>query len=280
MTINRKTFMLAMLAGIAGSQTFKSSWSQSNISKTKDPVSFFRIQGYQYLEPLPLITGHDWNGGLRYDEAPLQETRPGKWMLVQRCARVEDFGKVSKQEILASFRLIYLVNNTGQSSLLSETLDFLIKEGGIEPARLSIVSTELFLPWISRLKTHGIKEEQVVVRPLEKAKQLGDGSGFFKPSGHPYSNGYATASIHYTPGKIITPKWPMDNSIELGEYVIDDLKDEIGLGYERILMAMGQKILSYQESRDLLLKELSTEAKERGIELPMGYHEALRKSQI
>ena len=69
-----------------------------------------------------------------------------------------------------------------------------------------------------------------------------------------------------------------DNSIELGEYVLDDLKDEIGIGYERILMAMRKEVLSYQESRDLLLKELSTEAKERGIELPTGYQEALRKS--
>ena len=240
-------------------------------------LSYFAGFGYHEQPSLELITGHPFNGGLRYDETAA-DVVAGKTMRQQRCGRVEDIAKKDTPGVLAGFSIVAVRDDAPgfDGELLVIVLDYLVRRAGLPPSRLVLVSTE----WIAAYRTHherfGITVEQVIQRPSAEAMAAGDGSGFFAPKGHPLAPRIPTVSIHYvTDGAASAGRsHPVSGAIELGEVSLRagprrDMAVEVGaLGLERLMMAQGKPVPSFAQSRQMLLAELAAEAKRRGMPLP------------
>lgn len=240
-------------------------------------LSHFAGLGYRELPGLDLITGHAFNGGLRYDDT-IAETAAGKTMRLQFCGRVEDIARKGTPGVLAGFNIIAFRSETPNfdGELLVLALDYLVRRAGLPPARLVLVSTE----WVAAYRTHherfGIAVEQVVQRASSEAMAMGDGSGFFAPKGHPLAPQTPTVSIHYLTDAAAGAgrSHPVTGAIELGEITLragprrDRVVEEGAFGLERLMMAQGKPVPSFDESRQALLAALAAEAKRRGVPLP------------
>ncbi len=243
-------------------------------------LSYFAGLGYHEQPPLELITGHPFNGGLRYDET-VADAVAGKTMRRQVCGRVEDIAKKDTPGVLAGFSIVAFRNETPNfdGELLVVALDYLVRRAGLPPSRLVLVSTE----WIAAYRTHherfGITVEQVVQRTSAEAMAAGDGSGFFAPKGHPLAPQIPTVSIHYvTDGAASAGRsHPVSGAIELGEFSLragprrDLAVEEGAFGLERLMMAQGKPVPSFAQSRATLVAMLASEAKRRGVPLPEAY---------
>jgi hypothetical protein len=68
--------------------------------------------------------------------------------------------------------------------------------------------------------------------------------------------------------------YPLDGFIEIAELSLQalpvrDTKPEVaGVGIERVRLARGERVLTFEQSRRALLKDLEAEAGSRGIGLP------------
>lgn len=245
----------------------------------------FDALGYQAVRREDLITGHLFNGGVRYDEnREFSETsggEPQKWFVIQDCARVEDVARRGEFGVLAYFHIGAFVENApaARGDVLKRALDFLIGSAGLDPERIVLVATELGKPFLEHSQSYGIHEEQIVIRSLEEARKSGDGSGYFNPKGHPHVPKQHTISVHYVPPGVsvsANPSYPLPDLIEIGEFGFNESEEPgelFGFGVERLQMAAGYSAGDFISSRDELLLKLREEADQRKLPLPSAYKE-------
>ena len=185
--------------------------------------------------------------------------------------------------MLPYFHILSLYNseNTTFDGLLRQMLAYLTKDCRLDPTRIVLTSTKLFRPYLKALPEYGIKETQFIERDLDKAKALGNGSGYFNPKGVPNLNGgYPTAAFDYVLESDTSIKGktsPLKGALELGEIRLEeDPKKTInpqsgGIGLERILLAMGKPGISYAESRQSAMTAMRDQSEAAGKALPNAY---------
>jgi len=246
-------------------------------------IDFFVKLGYRRLPAMHLITGEGFNDGLRFDDTPDQYP-PGKTVRLQDCARMEDLARRGEPGVLPYFHIVALSSEkpTFRGELLTQVLDYLLQSAELDPKRFVFVSTDRFTPYLVQLQPYDISREQFVQRDLDAAIAAGDGSGYFRPKGHPAATGEYTVSIHYAldagakaPGKALA--YPLNGYLELAEVGIDSERGKSvpaesgGFGLERVLMAQGKPIDSFAQSHQKALAAIRAESERRGIALPKGY---------
>ncbi|MCB1490147.1 MAG: hypothetical protein KDJ86_00730 [Bauldia sp.] len=240
-----------------------------------DTVSHFGRLGFGQVPPLGLITGDEYNDGLRYDE-----TRPeppvAPELVIQPVARVSDIAERDRPGVLPGFNIIGLQKpGPADGSLLALLIDFLVRRRGLDPNRMLYVSTEELAPHIERIDT--LASGTFYERSAEEAVAAGDGSGVFAPPGHPNSPNFHSVGVYYplpgtAPG---TPAaYPPDGYIEIAEIGIP-LEGEgdqaAGIGLERLALAEGETVPDFEETLLNLLRTIEDEAARTGKPLPDGY---------
>ncbi|MGI9554247.1 MAG: hypothetical protein ACR2NC_04915 [Thermodesulfobacteriota bacterium] len=253
----------------------------NEINEEEELITYFKAKGYKLYPKKDLITEHEFNGGLRYDEGT-DETHPGKWMRMQNCGRIEDIANMDNQGILAYFHILGIKNDnpTYEGEMLSEILNYFINVAGLDPNKIVLVSTHWLNPYRTHIDKFNISQEQIIIRPYREVVDKGDGSGLFAVEGHPYNLYIPCVSIHYIFNeKHTTPKTTHHyvRHMELAEIMLnvgpnqENNTDYAGIGIERIRMAKGQKINSYQQSKNQLKLALEKESKIRNVPLPKAY---------
>ncbi|MCB1793881.1 MAG: hypothetical protein KDJ70_05505 [Candidatus Competibacteraceae bacterium] len=258
----------------------------ASISRDLDPqeltvLDYFTKSGFTRLPAMDLITGHDFNDGLRYDDTP-QSYPPGRSVRIQDCMRMEDLPRKGEPGILPYFHILSLSieKPAFRGELLTTMLDYLVTEGGLDPKKLVLVSTDRFRPFLPLLETRGIEAGRFVERNRAEAMAKGDGSGYFNPLGHPYVTGQYTVSLHYAlnaGGEKKLSEYPLPSHLEIAEVAFDpDLeksppREMGGIGLERLLLAQGKAIDDFDTSRKKGVAAVEAEAKRRMVALPKAY---------
>ena len=239
-------------------------------TKTADasaPIGFdtyLQQKGYTAAPAAPLITGHAFNGGLRYDDDVNVHT--GKTYVKQQVARVEDVAKKSKPGTLPFFTVIGL--DTSTPALANATtelvLAYLTGVVALDPARLRVTTTKNSAEFFPLLAKYGIGSSQIRLRTWDEAVKDGAGSGYFAPAGHPASPKAASFSIEFV--------MPDGTELELVEITHSDGKGRSsgGLGVERVEMARAGRAKSWDGHLDALTRALQAEVKRTGAALPPG----------
>jgi hypothetical protein len=248
-------------------------------------TSYFSDLGYATLPALALATGDSFNGGLRYDGST---DSVEKGLRVQPCARLDDLGRNDPGR-LALFHQIDVrnpVDGLTNEEGIEVAVGLLVGALGLDPGRLGLVSTELMEPLVSSMTALDLPDAHVYLRPVDEAMAAGDGSGYFNPEGHPAQPELLTTSLHYRVDPASTdplghpagPGW-----IEIGEMALnvgpqaDHPSMVWGFGLERLALAQGGEISTYEQSRLALLAALESEAGPDG-ELPAGHGAVERDS--
>lgn len=197
-----------------------------------------REEGFRETNPQPRRTDYEFNGGLRYDEYPMNVAGP-RTFVVQECERVED-AESTELLVLPRFSLLAWQTSEPLSAEISLRLllELLIETLGLEPAYMAAVTATDYTEVLGELERWGIGPEQIFVRDAGVAREAGDGSGYFGPPGYP-GPGFPTVSLHYsrsmhTAGRIRSYPLPGD-LVELGESGVYGG----GCGLERVAWASG-----------------------------------------
>ncbi len=239
-------------------------------------LAFFQGRGHVPAPSLAMITGYDFNGGLCFDDTR-PETPPGPWMAFQTAARIDDIAERNRPGVLAGFTIISVgrPRPADSSTPLDAILEFLVEVRGLRPERMAFVSTAVFKPLIERFEP--LRAGRFIERDITEAKEAGDGSGYFAPSGHPYGPSEYTVGIYYPIGDAVAAPstYPPDGYVEIAEIVTppaDSLRgpQQGGIGLERLAMAEGKPIPDFEESRLDLLRMIEEEAEREGKPLPPG----------
>jgi hypothetical protein len=257
-------------------------------------VEDVRTQAVQYLgglgfEQIPaasILTGHAHNGGLRYDESGVLDRAGSKRLIVQDCARVEDIQELDRLGVLPHFHIL-ACSHGGERDIqagIQLCLDVLTEQLGLQRENLALVSTDMLLPHRTVLDPRGISGDgRILIRDAAKARTAGDGSGYFHPKGHPAATGFHTAGVYAWVGKGAPPArlaYPMAQGwVEVAEIVLEpDVSFAFGIGLERVVLARGGRLPSWQESLANLLVRIEAEARESRQGLPPG-HAMFRASE-
>ena len=291
MAVDRRTF-LKTSAGAAAAVTLSGNPTGMTAQAAGEAHSYAEYLtglGYQGIAPADLITGHNFNGGLSYDEshdyhrkAPGGE--PEKWFVLQNCARLDDIAKRNERGVLAYFHILGCVNNTPDhpGEVLQQVLAFLLGQAKLIPERLFVVATEHADPYLERVESAAVAKEQIVTRPFDEAHATGDGSGYFRPDGHPTGPELHSLSLHYVPPGIdigTEHKYPLPDHLEIGEFLFrpknkpGSAVEMFSLGVERLAMAQGTSAGDFETSRKRLLASLEKEAGRKNVALPKAYHD-------
>lgn len=262
------------LSACAGSRTADSSATASgdsagttfSVAQTQAALTdFLNQQGYRPTVPAPLITGIDYNGGLRFDDGTIGD---GSVYVVQPSARIDDVKEKSKPGTLPIFTILALTapDSTQAPKTLDLYLHALTGVVGLDPRQLRVTTTSLASPFYEALASRGIHNDQIRLRSLSAAKESGTGSGFFAPAGHPDGQGFPTLSIEHV--------LPDGTEIELGEYGFDIPTGGgagFGVGIERVTMARNNRVTSWADSLDAFKTAVMNDADKSGLPLPSGY---------
>ncbi len=285
MAVSRRTLLSLTMTGAAGlalgpklGHAASETVSSTTATLAADFTSHFGRLGYDWIAPLQMITGHSFNGGLRYDDTR-KDPVPGKSMFVQPAARVEDAARGDVPGVLALFTIfgVRVDRPEEPGALFGQVLTWLVEQRGLDPARLVFVSTDTFMPYRDR---HDIvRAGRVLQRARDEARNAGDGSGFFAPKGHPEEPAIDTVGIYYPlPGAPTGElSYPLNGYLEIGEISITPLDrsavsfEACGFGLERLVMAEGGAAPDFETSRQALLRLIEHEADRTGAALPKGY---------
>ncbi len=226
-------------------------------------IGHFKEKGYELFEPASIVTGDEsFNGGLRYDETGLHE-QAGQ-MSVQACARVEDIEDKNRADVLPLFHIFYCISqeDTSSAETLAQLLDYLTNDAKLDPGLFAFVTVPEFEPHLPTLEKFGFDTgRQIHFRNSEKAKDVGDGSGYFRFPGNPDAEAFATVGIYVWTGEGTPPKLaeypPQQGWTEIGEASIDERAEfGFGLGTERLGLAMHGSIPSWQDRLVLLFDQI------------------------
>lgn len=279
--ISRRTVLELSLAGAAGLTAgtgFAFGATEAAVSLETEFRSHFGQLGYKTTEPLGLLTGDSFNGGLRYDET-LEVPVSGNSLFVQPASRLEDIARRNETGVLALFTICGIRQSAPleQGSLFAALLSFLVENAKLDPARMVFVSTDVFTPFAEA--NDMVRAGRTFLRPMGEARADGDGSGYFAPKGHPAGPGYPTVSIHYPLGVGVEDglAYPPVGHLEIAEIGITasgqakSAAEVGGIGLERIAFAASGVMPSFEDSRQDLLDRLKAEAERDGKPLPPGY---------
>ncbi|MDA7947524.1 MAG: twin-arginine translocation signal domain-containing protein [Hyphomicrobiaceae bacterium] len=289
MRVDRRT-LLKTGAAAAAATALPNGFAGSTASAAREAKSFAEYLsdlGYELIPPANLITGHSFNGGVSYDEGHDYHGggasgEPSKWFVLQDCARLDDIAKRNEFGVLAYFHILGCTNNAPahRGEVLEQIVKYLVGPAGLKPERFVLVATERGDGFLEQLEPFGFKRDQVVLRKLDDARTAGDGSGYFKPDGHPMGQEFHTLSFHYAPEGKDLPSgrtYPLPGYLEIGEFLFEPqhkaAKDHesFGLGAERLVMAQGKLAGDFNSSRERLLAKLRDDTKRNGLKLPNAY---------
>ena len=255
-------------------------FEQAFASLRQKAIDFYSGLGYQPIDRKALLTGHAFNGGLRYDESGTASTGSERSMIIQDCARIGDIGEQHRHDILPYFHILgcNARSRNDDAQIVKEILDFLLGPVGLAPQRLAFVSVERLSTYRQLLAEHGIDwQRQVVIRDTDAAKAVGDGSGHFRPAGHPEQPDQPSVGIYAWLGEGPVPavhSYPLPAQwSELGEIGLGPDSESIhGVGLERLVYATTGLLPSWHDRREHLLARIEAEVAASGGSLPEGYY--------
>lgn len=242
--------------------------------------AYFGGFGHAELPPLEMITGHDFNGGLRYDDTR-DETPNQSWIAIQPAARIEDIPLADQPGVLALFTIASLgiVAPEQPGTFFRRVMDFLVDREGLDAEKIVFVSTDLFRPYRDQFTE--AQAGRFIERGRDEAYAAGDGSGFFIPEGHPLTPSYPSVGVYYpdprSKAAMDDLSYPPAGYIEVAEVGISPIdqatvvSEEGGFGIERLAMAEGEDVFDFEETRLNLLRIIEDEAERTGKPLPPGY---------
>jgi len=263
-------------AGLAAN-TVPSAAKAFTVEDTKATlVQIYTSRGFHQATALPIISGHQFNDGLNYDDIIPSGIKPA--FVVQPSARVEDVTKKDKLGTLPFFTILASSHATNASlaEQLKADIKLLVTDLGLKPQLLRITSTELIKPYLQLFVDAGITETQIRLRPLEQAKKAGDGSGWFAPVGHPAQPSYSTLSVEY--------QMPDGAELEIAEFGLSPTQSEaggvgIGIGIERLTMARNDTYLNWNDYLPAFKQAVESDARDNKKKLPPGYYTILGQPQ-
>lgn len=221
-------------------------------------------RGYTAAPAASLITGHAFNGGLRYDDDTSLCSE--KVYVKQQVSRVEDAAKKSQPGTLPIFTLIALDTSTPALARTASELVLAYLTGvvGLDPARLRVTTTVKSSEFLPLLAKYGVNSSQVRMRGWDEAVKDGSGSGYFAPPGHPAKPQAASFSLEYV--------MPDGRELEIAELTHSDGKGRSsgGIGVERVEMARTGRAPSWDSGLAALSRALQEESKRTGAPIPPG----------
>ncbi|MFM7807331.1 MAG: hypothetical protein ACKPEA_05305 [Planctomycetota bacterium] len=225
---------------------------------------FLEQRGYTAAPAASLITGHAFNGGLRYDDDAGIHTE--KTYVKQQVARVGDVAKKSTPGTLPFFTLIGI--DTSTPALANASADlilaYLLGVVGLDPSRMRVTTTQKSSAFLPLLAKYGITDAQVRLRSWDDAVKDGAGSGYFAPAGHPAKPSAPSFSIEYV--------MPDGVELEIAEICHSEGngRSSGGIGVERVEMARTGQIPSWDSQLEALARAVQAESKRTGAAVPPG----------
>lgn len=226
--------------------------------------TFLEQRGFTAAPAASLITGHAFNGGLRYDDDTGVHT--GKTYVKQQVARVEDVANKSKPGTLPFFTLIGIDTSTPALANASAELILAYLTGvvGLDPKRMRVTTTQKSSAFLPLLAKYGINGAQVRMRSWDDAVKDGAGSGYFAPAGHPAKPSAPSFSLEYV--------MPSGVELEIAEICHGEGngRSSGGIGVERVEMARTGQIPSWDSQLAALARAVQSESKRTGAAVPPG----------
>ena len=226
--------------------------------------AFLEQRGYSAVPAASLITGHAFNGGLRYDDEV--GALAAKTYVKQRVARVEDAANKSRPGTLPCFTIIGLDTSTPAlaNTAADLVLAYLTGVAGLDPARMRVTTTQHSSAFFPLLAKYGITSAQVRLRAWDEAVRSGSGSGYFAPAGHPSKPSAPSFSLEYV--------MPDGAELEIAEITHCDGtgRSSGGIGVERVEMARTGRCPTWASQVDVLTRALQDESKRTGAPIPAG----------
>ena len=243
--------------------------NSQSIKMRNELINYFEAHAYRPVQPLPLVTGIEFNGGLVFDDDTSQ--MGSNEYCIQASARVDDIDEKNKPGTLPLFHIIALSSARGirPNQSIDLSLRFIVDQLGLVPSRLRVTGTKNLLAHLPLLKKYGLQESQIRFVDFNDARAAGKGSGYFEPKGHPRSPSFETYSIEYV--------MPNGQEIEIAEIGLDGTG--LGLGIERLTMARHNQLLNWTQGLKSFRDAVQASAKRQSLPLPKGYYEILGLSQ-
>ncbi len=266
----------SMLPGrtVANTADVDSEFARAHALLQQSLVDQFSEMGYLPVGAAPIVTGEEFNGGLRFDETGLIEW-PGQ-MTIQHCTRLEDIDKKERRDVLPLFHIFRCNRPYGfkPQQSLAQVLAYLTGSLGLDVSRLSLVSgprLEEYGPVLKRVRIE--TGRQVYMRDEAEARANADGSGYWRFPGDADAEPVATVGIYCWigdgPPRQITQYPPSEDWTEIGEALLEDT-DSLGfaLGTERLTLATTGQMPSWQNQLPVLFEAIENDR--RDGEVPSG----------
>jgi hypothetical protein len=234
---------------------------------------YLQQQGLTESPTQPLISGIEFNGGLRYDDDPSTLTNAN--YLKQTAARPEDVEKKDNPGTLPIFTLMGVSTTTPEQSVVATDLimTYLTGTVGLDMDRLRVTTTDRSSQFFPQLDRYGISSSQITLRPWDEAVADGSGSGFFAPAGHPGNPAVPSFSIEYMLSS--------GARLELAEITYGDgtVPTAGGIGVERVSMARNDVVTSWADSLPAFKSAVEESVAATGAARPAGYYAILEQKQ-
>lgn len=221
----------------------------------------------------PLISGIEFNGGLRYDDDPSTLTNAN--YVKQIAARPEDVEKKDNPGTLPIFTLMGVPTTTPEQAVVATDLimTYLTGPVGLDMDRLRVTTTDRSAQFFPQLDKYGISTEQITLRPWDEAVADGSGSGFFAPAGHPGSPAVPSFSIEYMLSSGLRLEL---TEITYGDGTVPTLG---GIGVERVSMARNDLVTTWADSLPAFKSAVEESVAATGAARPAGYYKILEQKQ-
>lgn len=234
---------------------------------------YLQQQGLTESPTQPLISGIEFNGGLRYDDDPSTLTNAN--YLKQTAARPEDVEKKDNPGTLPIFTLMGVSTTTPEQAVVATDLimTYLTGTVGLDMDRLRVTTTDRSSQFFPQLDRYGISSSQITLRPWDQAVKDGAGSGFFAPAGHPGNPAVPSFSIEYMLSS--------GARLELAEITYGDgtVPTAGGIGVERVSMARNDVVTSWADSLPAFKSAVEESVAATGAARPAGYYAILEQKQ-
>ena len=221
----------------------------------------------------PLISGIEFNGGLRYDDDPSTLTTAS--YMKQIAARSEDVKKKDNPGTLPIFTIMGVSTTTPEQAVVATDLimTYLTGTVGLDMDRLRVTTTDHSAQFFPQLDKYGISTEQITLRPWDEAVADGSGSGFFAPAGHPGSPAVPSFSIEYMLSD--------GTALEIAEIPYGDgtVPTAGGIGVERVSMARNDRVTTWGDSLPAFKTAIEDSVAATGAARPAGYYKILEQKQ-
>ena len=234
---------------------------------------YLQQKGLTEAPTQPLISGIEFNGGLRYDDDPSTLTNAN--YMKQIAARPEDVEKKDNPGTLPIFTIMGVATTTPEQAVVATDLIMTYLTGpiGLDMDRLRVTTTDRSAQFFPQLDRYGISTEQITLRPWDEAVADGSGSGFFAPAGHPGSPAVPSFSIEYMLSSGVR--------LELAEITYGDgtVPTAGGIGVERVSMARNDLVTSWGDSLPAFKTAVEESVAATGGARPAGYYKILEQKQ-